>query len=124
MQCMQQISVHKINVQSSNPSHAYPIIRLPRKFVPVIGARAHIYQVDNNGKPASFITVDKSVDKFCTDSESNNIESRLTALESSINEIKNLLFQSNHIFNSQSIKEVEGKGRGLDSNPCGGLHGP
>jgi hypothetical protein len=29
---MQPLCMHKISVQSSKPSHAYPIIRLPREF--------------------------------------------------------------------------------------------
>jgi hypothetical protein len=71
---------------------------------------------------AFLVVVDKSVDKFCTNSEPNDIESRFSALESSIKEIKNLLFQNKGIFNSQSTKEFEGKGRGRDLNPRRGLH--
>jgi hypothetical protein len=41
---MQPICTHTISVQSSKPSHAYPIIRLPRQFVELVGKSAEIYQ--------------------------------------------------------------------------------
>ena len=83
---------------------------------------ASIYQTESDCALAFLVVVDKSVDKFCTNSEPNDIESRFSALDSSIKEIKNLLFQNKDIFDSQSTKEVEGKGRGRDSNPSRGLH--
>jgi hypothetical protein len=41
---MQPLCTHKISVQSSKPSHAYPIIRLPREFRELAGIYAEIYQ--------------------------------------------------------------------------------
>ena len=38
-----------------------------------------------------------------------SIESHLSAIQSSINGMKNILFHNNSIFNSESTKEVEGK---------------
>ena len=41
---------------------------------------------------AFLIVVDKSVDKFCTNSEPNDIESSFSALESSIKENRKFAF--------------------------------
>jgi hypothetical protein len=56
---MQPICTHKISVQSSKPSHAYPIIRLPREFRRLAGAAATIYKTTHNGTLA-FLVVPKS----------------------------------------------------------------
>ena len=46
---MQPICTHKISLQSSKPSHAYPIIRLPREFSSLAGAKGTILQTLYNG---------------------------------------------------------------------------
>jgi hypothetical protein len=46
---------HKISVQSSKPSHAYPIIRLPREFRRLAGAAATIYKTTHNGALAFLV---------------------------------------------------------------------
>jgi len=45
---MQPIYMHKIRIQSSKPSHAYLIIRLPREFRELAGTSAEIYQTSYN----------------------------------------------------------------------------
>ena len=55
---MQPICTHKISIQSSKPSHAYPIIRLPREFRRLAGAAATIYKTTHNGALA-FLVVPK-----------------------------------------------------------------
>jgi hypothetical protein len=57
---MQPICTHKISVQSSKPSHAYPIIRLPREFRRLAGAAATIYKATHNGALA-FLVVPKGL---------------------------------------------------------------
>jgi hypothetical protein len=52
---MQPISTHIIGVQSKEPSHAYPFIRLPREFRKLIGAKATIYETTHNGDPAFLV---------------------------------------------------------------------
>ena len=52
---MQPICTHKISVQSSKPSHAYPIIRLPCEFRRLAGSAATIYKTTNNGALAFLV---------------------------------------------------------------------
>ena len=49
------ICTHTISVQSAKPSHAYPIIRLPRAFRRLVGAAATIYETMHNGALASLV---------------------------------------------------------------------
>jgi hypothetical protein len=61
---MQPICTHKISIQSSKPSHAYPIIRLPRKFRALAGASAEIYQTSYDDGIAFLVKiVDRSKNK-------------------------------------------------------------
>ncbi len=62
---MQPICVHKISVQSSNPSHAYPIIRLPRTLKSLAGETVTIYQIEKDGSLAFFVVPKlDNLDKF------------------------------------------------------------
>jgi len=65
IQDMQPICTHKISVQSSKPSHAYPIIRLPREYRELAGSRADIFQTAHRGKLAFLVTTDREVDNSC-----------------------------------------------------------
>jgi len=69
---MQPICTHKISIQSSKPSHAYPIIRLPREFRELAGASAEIYQTSYEGGIAFLVKiVDRSKKKL---SKGSNFE--------------------------------------------------
>jgi hypothetical protein len=46
---MQLLRTHKIGLHSSKPSHAYPIIRLPREFHGLVGSNVEIYQTVHEG---------------------------------------------------------------------------
>jgi len=63
---MQPICTHKISVQSSKESHAYPIIRLPREFCRLAGAVATIYKTTHNGALA-FLVVPKGLNGHTSD---------------------------------------------------------
>ena len=66
---MQPICTHKIGVQSSKPSHAYPIIRLPREFRELAGTSAEIYQTSYDDGVAFLVKiVDRSQKKLSKDS--------------------------------------------------------
>jgi hypothetical protein len=54
-QNMQPICTHKISIQSSKSSHAYPIIRLPREFRRLAGAAATIYETTYHGALAFLV---------------------------------------------------------------------
>jgi hypothetical protein len=79
---MQPICTHKISIQSSKPSHAYPIIRLPREFRKLAGLKADVYQTMHDGKLAFLVAVDKEVDNFCATDECGDVENRLSSVES------------------------------------------
>ena len=90
---MKEIFTRKISVQSSNPKYSYPLIRLPRELKELAGNSVHIYQTDYDDKLTFLVVVDKSVDKVSKKSKPLNVESRLSNLESSIDEIKSFFFK-------------------------------
>ena len=63
---MQPICTHTISLQSSKPSHAYPIIRLPREFRRLVGTAATIYKTTHNGALA-FLVVSKGLNGHKSD---------------------------------------------------------
>ncbi|GEM_PF-421574 len=118
----QAICTHTIGVQSSKPSHAYPIIRLPREFRELAGSKAEIYQTTHEGKLAFMVTVDKKVDNCCLQTPEIDTESRFSNLETRIQSLEDTLIANNEIFGSKNEKDKKIKGRGRDSNPRRGLH--
>ncbi len=54
---MQPVCTHTISVQSSKPSHAYPIIRLPRECKELAGSKAEIYQTTHEGNLTFLVKV-------------------------------------------------------------------
>ncbi len=85
---MQPICTHTISVQSAKPSHAYPIIRLPRAFRELAGSKAAIYQTVHDGKLAFLVAVlDRPAEKLKTGSDNQKKPikggAKLSSLESS-----------------------------------------
>ena len=64
---MQPICTHTISLQSSKPSHAYPIIRLPREYSNLAGAKGTVLQTIHKGALAFLVVINdrplKGVDK-------------------------------------------------------------
>jgi hypothetical protein len=54
---MQPICTHTISLQSSKPSHAYPIIRLPREFSNLAGAKGTVLQTIYKGALAFLVVI-------------------------------------------------------------------
>lgn len=50
---------HTISLHSSKPSHAYPIVRLPREFNNLAGAKGTIFQTIYKGALAFFVVIDQ-----------------------------------------------------------------
>ena len=113
----QPICTHKISVQSSKPSHAYPIIRLPREFRELPGSKAEIYQTTHEGKLAFLVTVDREVDNCCATSQNPDIENRLLSLESKTATILQFLQANNDA--DYSISKIKRPSR--DLNPSRSL---
>jgi hypothetical protein len=118
---MQPICTHKICLQSSTPSHAYPIIRLPREYKALAGKKTQIYQTEQEGELVFVVKVDKLVDKFCSTKGETTFDSRLSALESQIAELKLLTFQSASYTDSESKEGAPESGFEPDSEPRQGL---
>ncbi|MGZ7164288.1 MAG: hypothetical protein ACXVIK_08510, partial [Halobacteriota archaeon] len=49
------ICTHKIGLQREKPSHAWLLIRFPREFRKLVGAKATIYENTHNGSLAFFV---------------------------------------------------------------------
>jgi membrane-bound lytic murein transglycosylase len=114
---MQPICTHKIGSHNSNPSYAYPVIRLPQEFIGLIGKRAKIYQTEYEGEHAFVITISESVDKFCANFEQNQMIKRLNALESEISELKSFIFQKASSSDSKGKKGAPESGFEPESEP-------
>jgi hypothetical protein len=54
---MQPICTHTISLQSSKPSHAYPIIRLPREFKNLAGAKGTVLKTVYKGALAFLVVI-------------------------------------------------------------------
>jgi hypothetical protein len=89
---MQPIYTHKIGRHSSKPSHAYPVIRLPREFKAIVGRNAHVYQTQNDGKLVFLVTVDEKVGNFVA---TDNVDNRISELESKTDTIIKFLEANN-----------------------------
>jgi hypothetical protein len=63
--------MHRISVQSAKPSHAYPIIRLPREFRRLADAAAMIYQTTHNDAPAFLVIPHRKRKGHTTDSDAD-----------------------------------------------------
>ncbi|MGZ7131459.1 MAG: hypothetical protein ACXVIX_09970 [Halobacteriota archaeon] len=71
----------------------YPIIRLPREFRELAGSTAKIYQAMYEGKLAFLVATDHKVGNGCTTFDETQDETRLSALEYEIRDLKKLILQ-------------------------------
>ena len=123
---MRYIGKSKIGPLYPKGSIIYPQIRLPQRYNDIIGEVAHIFETEYDGKRAFFILtteleeieskffkrgnkVLKPEQKVLKPMLENSSESRLSTLESSSNEIKNLLFENNRIFTPNQQKKSKEK---------------
>ena len=111
---MQYVGTSKIGRLSAKKDKIYAQIRLPPQLTDTIGEVADIFETKHNGRRAFLLVTNQSMldnntvlqhdEKVVKLYHENDVESRLSNLESSIDEIKKLLFQNNSIFNPESIK--------------------
>jgi hypothetical protein len=98
---IQPIFTHKIGRHSSKPSRAYPVIQLPLKFKSLAGRTAHVSQTQNKGEFAFLITIDE---KSCNYVATDNLDKRLSSLESKTNTILQFIQANNAPSNPISKK--------------------
>ena len=120
---MQFIGKSKISTLHSKPDISYPLIRLPQQYKHLIGETAQLFITNHEGKKGFFILVEETEDKgkVVKQSLETNLESCISALESSIDEMKELIFQNNLIYSLQSSKEGKTKRPSRDLNPSRSL---
>jgi len=102
---MQYIGTSKIGRLSAKKDKIYAQIRLHPQLTDTIGEIADIFETKHNGKRAFLLVTNQSVlddnmvlqfdEKVVKLYHENDVESRLTALESNIEDIKQLLFENN-----------------------------
>ncbi len=130
---MHYIGKSKIGKQHSKPTITYPIIRLPVQCSKAIGTSVQIYKSEYAGQSVFVIIPDNEKSenlnqevaqpnaKVVQPHHENDIESRISALESSIEGLKTLIFKNGELINDQSPKKQWARG---DSNarppPCEG----
>ena len=131
---MQLIGKSKIGKKCSKPSITYPLIRLPKEYTEIIGRPVNIYETELEGytafvialedeeKNRAAIQVAQPDPKVGQPRRTNAAQSRLTALESEIRELKSLFSKNQTQCDTQFSKDKKNKGRGRDSNPRRGLH--
>ncbi len=109
---MRYIGKSKISNIHPKPNVSYPLLRLPQAFNEFIGETTHIFETDHDGKQAFLIVLDKNNDQAeqvssqvmqpIMQPEANvthkrsedNVENRLSKLESEIREIKELILRN------------------------------
>jgi hypothetical protein len=121
---MHYIGKSKISPLYSKGSIIYPQIRFPQRYNDVIGETAHIYETEYGGKRASFIEIGEDERKETFELKADVLkpdfevlkpynetisESRLSALESNIEDIKQLLSQNINVFKDESTERAENK---------------
>ena len=112
---MQHIADSKIGTIQSNPNVKYPMVRLPRECSELIGQRAQIYKTEHEGRPALLVVpyskdteqlITKPKSKISKLSLETHIETRFSALESLISELKSLLLLNEGVSLHYSEKEA------------------
>ena len=115
---MRYIGKSKISTLHSKPDVSYPLIRLPQHYKHVIGETAQIFLTDYEGKKGFLILLEETEKrgKVVKQSLETSLESRLTALESKIQELKDYILQNNEL-----IEVEKEKNNGLDRIRTGDL---
>jgi len=107
------------------------MVRLPKECISIVGLRAHIYKTGHDGQPA-FLVVPYTQESAQLMAESKSKvsklgletepESRISALESQIAEIKSLIFQGGSEADADSKKGAPESGFEPESEHSTGLH--
>lgn len=88
---MKSIGKSKITRLRPKKNIEYPLIRFPQSYAHLAGGTAHIFEIDNNGKPLFVISLDENFDgnlEVIQPSDNSALETRLASLEQRILELQ------------------------------------
>lgn len=91
----------------------YPLIRLPKSHAHLIGETAHIFDIDNNGKPLLVISLDKDFNgdiKIVQSSPHSDLETRLKTLEKQMESLEKLLHTTGSSYRKPKEQNCGGPG--------------
>ncbi|MCM1986995.1 hypothetical protein [Methanococcoides seepicolus] len=94
---MKYIGKSKITRLRPKKNIEYPLLRLPQSHAHLAGDTAHIFEIDNNGKPLFVISLDEDFDgniKVIQQNTNSDTENRLNYLESRIKSLEKSLEKS------------------------------
>ena len=132
---MRYVGKSKISKIHPKPNTSYPLLRLPQAFNNFVGSATHIFETDHEGKKAFLVVLDKNSKAEQVDSQvmqpvmqpeadvtrqhsENDVENRLSKLETEINAIKDFILRNENTNgeeirnNSLELKQTTGA-RGL-----------
>ncbi|NPE28625.1 hypothetical protein HNV12_11780 [Methanococcoides sp. SA1] len=91
---MKSIGKSKITRLRPKQNIEYPLIRLPQSHAHLAGETAHIFEIDNNGKPLFVISLDEDFDgniEVIQPNTNSNLETRLNSLEKQLKSLEKSL---------------------------------
>jgi hypothetical protein len=112
---MRYVGKSKISKIYPKPNTSYPLLRLPQAFSDFVGETIHIFETEHNGKYAFLVVLDKNSDQAeQTESQvmqpvmqleadvtrqhlENNVENRLSKLESEMCANNSRIFPPCHV---------------------------
>ena len=124
---MRYIGRSKIGKLHPKRSTNYPMIRLPKQCLDVVGKTAHIYAIYEGNRKGFLVTLEKEatdlqsgaqlVPKVAQPHTQNDVENHLSALESQIAELKLLILKSASYIDAKSKKGAPESGFEPESEP-------
>ncbi|MGZ4928199.1 MAG: hypothetical protein ACXV76_07955 [Halobacteriota archaeon] len=126
---MHFVTKTRIEQKRSKPTIAYPLIRLPKIFAKVIGTPVTVYQTQCKGRTAFVVILDDQEGDLSEGGvgqlgsevgqprHKKDLQSRLSALESEIKDIKLLLSQKNSEPATKNKKQAPESGFEPESEP-------
>ncbi len=107
---MRYVGTSKISKIHPKPNTSYPLLRLPQAFNDFVGKTTHIFETEHDDQQAFLVVLDKSEDdveqassqvmqpvmqpaaEVTQQHSENDVNTRLSKLESEINAIKKLIY--------------------------------
>jgi hypothetical protein len=116
---MQYLGKTKVGKARPKPDTIYPTVRLPRKFINIIGETVHFYETQREGQEALLIVLGKNktrpmvIQPSCT----TDVKKSLSTVESQITELKSLILENTSCLQNLTKKEAPESGFEPESEP-------